>query len=76
MTAVNRVNKATFHYLLHYKSQGPSDNACGIQSGNKHMEAVRVLVNLWHSLLKHVVHAKALPAAQEALSQLLERKIR
>lgn len=74
MNAVDRVNKATLHHLFHYKGQGPSDDAFRRQAGNKQMQVMRVLVNLWHSLLKHVVHAKALQELKKQLANYLEEK--
>lgn len=74
MNAVDRVNKATLHYLFHYKSQGPSDDAFRSQAGNKPMAVMQVLVNLRHSLQKHVVHAKDLQELKKQLANYLEEK--
>ena len=74
MNAVDRVNKATLHYLFHYKSQGPSDDAFRSQAGNRQMAVMQVSVNLWHSLLKHVMHAKALQELKKQLADYLGEK--
>lgn len=75
MNAVDSVNKATLHYLFHYKSQGPSDGAFRSQAGNKLMAVMQVLVNLRALLAKACGACKRLTGAQEAISQLLRRKI-
>lgn len=74
MNVIDRVNKATLHYLYCYKSQGPSDDAFNGQAGNKQMAVTQLLVNLWHSLQKHVVHAKALQELKKQLASYLEEK--
>lgn len=38
------------------------------------MAVMQVLVNLWHSLQKHVVHAKDLQELKKQLAKYLEEK--
>lgn len=72
--SLTRVNKATLHYLYCYKSQGPSDDVSRGQAGNKQMAVMQLLVNLWHSLQKYVVHTKALQELKKQLASYLEEK--